>query len=105
MENAESIKIAQDTLTEGCEVLGLSIYNPKVLDIKGARWTLGYDGVPGREDFSRSMIKLELWLRGYLNIEVDLMLEAIEDKNKRDIRTGRQPQALVSARNVESLEP
>lgn len=106
MQNDESnIKLAEEVLVLGCQATGLQ-EDVKVLKIKdGWRWVLGYEQDPNKPDFVNGMIRLEVWIRKFLNTDVDLLLEPLADKNKRDVKTGRaQPIKMVSERGIEKLD-
>ncbi len=90
---------AQKALTEACLELGLQ-HNVQVVELKNDRWILSYEQDPAKPRFDYAMIKLEKVLREVTRTEVELHLEAIADKNRRDKKSGR----LINARNVESLD-
>lgn len=94
---------AQEALTAGCEALGLQTDVILVEIKKATRWILAFDQAPDKPNFAYAMIRLERWLKDYLkNPNIELLCEGMDDKNKRDIKSGRKT-TLVSARNVESL--
>lgn len=104
MENTEILKAAQESLSEGCKILGLQ-QDIQVIEIKNnSRWVLAFEQSPNHPHFANHMIILEAWLRGYLNTDVDLICESREDKNRRDIKSGRIGPKMVNARNVEKLD-
>ncbi|MGE3760114.1 MAG: hypothetical protein AB7H97_20280, partial [Pseudobdellovibrionaceae bacterium] len=83
------LKEAQKVLNEGCAAFGLQS-DVAVTEVKGdARFFLNYKQDKTKPDFGRHMIKLEHWLRNKLQFEVDLQLESIEDRNRREERTKR----------------
>ncbi len=94
-----NIERAQIALIEACKELGLQA-NVRITEIKGERWILTYEQDPNYPRFDYAMIKLERVLREVTRSKVELMLEALTDKNKRDLKSGR----LVSARNVDQLD-
>ncbi len=96
MTNTERAQVA---LVEACKELGLQP-SVKIVEIKGERWILNYEQDLNYPRFDYAMIKLERVLREVTRSKVELMLEALTDKNKRDQKSGR----LVSARNVDSLD-
>ena len=85
----DKMKQAQIALTEGCREAALQV-DVLVTDIKNeTRFVLSYKQNPEKPDFGRHMIKLERWLRTKLGFEVELQLESIEDRNRREERTKR----------------
>lgn len=86
---AEKLKQAQITLTEACRSFGLQV-DVLVTEIKNeTRLVLSYKQATDKPDFGRHMIKLERWLRTKMGFEVELQLESIEDRNRREERTKR----------------
>lgn len=83
------LKEAQNLMNAGSRTLGLQ-EDIQVTEIKNdTRFVLAYNQMPGKPDFGRHMIKLELWLRAQMNFQVELQLESIEDRNRRVERTKR----------------
>lgn len=99
-----NMEFAQDALDRGCDALGIQ-KSAKVVDIKkGYRWILAHTQDPAMPNFHLCMIKLERWIKAHMNVEyIELQLESLEDRNKRDIRSGRDIK-MVNARNVEKLD-
>lgn len=94
------IEIARAALLLGCEKLGLQP-TVEVVELKAnGRWVLGLDQDPNFPDFGRNMIKLERYIKAHLMRPVDLILESMEDRNKRFKRNGRDAPKL---RGVESI--
>ncbi len=89
LASSEKMRRAQTALTEGCRALGLQV-DVLVTEIKSeTRLVLSYKQNPDKPDFGRHMIKLERWLREKMGIEVELQLESLEDRNRREERTKR----------------
>jgi hypothetical protein len=83
------LKEAQGIFNEGCSALGLQ-GDVVITEIKNdTRLVLNYKQDKTKPDFGRSMIKLERWLREKMHFEVELQLESIEDRNRREERTKR----------------
>ncbi len=99
-----NLELGQRALTEACKELGLQP-DVQLLEIKqNTRWVLAFEQSPTFPRFDYAMIKLEAVLREITRTEIELMCESEVDRNKRDKKSGRL-NALVNARNVESLEP
>jgi hypothetical protein len=85
----ERMKQAQMALTEGCREFGLQV-DVLVTEIKNnTRFVLSYKQAADKPNFGWHMIKLERWLRNKFGFEVELQLESIEDRNRREERTKR----------------
>jgi hypothetical protein len=85
----EKLIQAQRILNEGCAELGLQS-DVVITEIKNnTRLVLNYKQDKSKPDFGRNMIKLERWLRAKMQFEVELQLESIEDRNRREERTKR----------------
>jgi hypothetical protein len=85
----EKLKQAQIQLTAACREFGLQV-DVLVTEIKNdTRLVLSYKQNPEKPDFGRHMIKLERWLRSKMGFEIELQLESIEDRNRREERTKR----------------
>lgn len=85
----DRLKQAQMALTEGSRHYALQ-EDVLVTEIKNdTRFVLSYKQNPEFPDFGRHMIKLERWLREKLGLAVELQLESIEDRNRREERTKR----------------
>lgn len=95
----------QNLLIECCHELGLQ-QDVTILNIERAgRWTLAYTQNPEMPHFGNSMIALERLLKKKSGVVlIDLVLESLEDKNKRAKRMGQQEVKLVSMRGIESLD-
>lgn len=72
-------------LKDCCKLLGLQ-EDVNIIDIKGFRWVLDYEQSKNHPDFGRNMIKLERMLQLMEKRPIDLRLEPLEDKNKRENR-------------------
>lgn len=99
------IESAQRALTIGCSTLGLQS-TATVSEIKhGSVWVVAFDQDPAKPNFAYAMIKLERWLKAYTgNNMIELQCESLEDKNKRDVKSGRRAPAMVNARGIEALD-
>lgn len=89
LEVPEKMKRAQIALTECGREFGLQ---PDVLVtnvLNDTRFVLSYKQAADKPDFGRHMIKLERKLREKFGFEVELQLESIEDRNRREERTKR----------------
>ncbi len=85
----EKLVAARNFLTATCEELGLQT-NVEVVEIKNdTRLVLHYTQQTDKPNFGNAMIRLERRLRDKMHFEVELQLEAIEDRNKRVERTQR----------------
>lgn len=85
----DKMKQAQIVLVEGCRHFNLQV-DVLVTEIKNdTRLVLSYKQNPEMPDFGRHMIKLERWLREKMGFTVELQLESIEDRNRREERTKR----------------
>lgn len=107
MEKDRTVQTIERVLKESCEALGLQTNVIIVKVMNETRWVLHYEQDPAKPDFGDSMIKLERHIRAKLEDQpIELMLEALADKNKREVRNGRADKVVktVSARNIESLE-
>lgn len=96
---------AQKALNVGCETFDLQT-TVTVIEIKhGHVWVLAFDQEPGKLNFANTMIKLERWLKTYTSDNmIELQCESIDDKNRRDVKSGRKAAPMVNARNVETLD-
>ena len=96
---------AQKALLAGCEAFNLQS-TVVVSEIKhGHVWVLAFEQEPGMPVFHHTMIRLERWLKAYTGDSmIELQCESIDDKNKRDIKSGRKVAPMVNARNVEKLD-
>lgn len=104
MMNINDIK---EALRNGCIFFQLQDDVELVEIKKGNRLVLHYDQDPTKPSFHEHMIRLERWMKDYLKEKhLDLVLEPIEDKNRRHIRSGRVEKTtkLVNARGVDKLE-
>ena len=99
------IETARNALKVGCATFNLQP-TITVAEIKhGTVWVLAFDQDPIYADVGRKMIVLERWLKKYTGEnEIELQCEALADKNKRDIKSGRKAAPMVNARNVEQLD-
>jgi hypothetical protein len=80
---------AQAALKTCCQVLGIQD-DARVIGVKdNDRFVLSYEQDPMKPDFGKHMIKLETLMREVMGVVVDLVLEPMEDKNKRAQRNGR----------------
>lgn len=95
----------QNLLKEACFELGLQ-QDVEILRMdKSGRWTLAYTQNPEMPHFGNNMITLERLLKKKSGVNlIDLVLESLEDKNKRAKRMGQQEVKLVSMRGIESLD-
>ncbi|MGE4132081.1 MAG: hypothetical protein AB7F86_10625 [Bdellovibrionales bacterium] len=85
----DKLKQAQKVMVEACQAFGLQT-DVTVTDIKNdTRFVLSYTQDKTKPNFGYAMIKLERWLRPKLGFEVELLLESIEDRNRRVERTKR----------------
>jgi hypothetical protein len=85
----EKLKQGQIKLTAAAREFGLQV-DVLVTEIKNdTRLVLSFKQNPDKPDFGRHMIKLERWLRAQMGFEVELQLESIEDRNRREERTKR----------------
>lgn len=85
----DKLNQARKIFYEGCAAFGLQL-DVAVTEIKNdTRFVLSYKQDPAKPDFGRHMIKLERWLRDKMKFEVELQLESIEDRNRREERTKR----------------
>jgi hypothetical protein len=85
----DKVKEAQKIFNEGCVGFGLQT-DVVITEIKNdTRLVLNYKQDKTKPDFGRHMIKLERWLREKMHFEVELQLESIEDRNRREERTKR----------------
>ncbi len=85
----DKVKEAQKIFVQGCTELDLQT-DVTVTEIKNdTRLVINYKQDKAKLDFGRHMIKLERWLRAKMNFEVELQLESIEDRNRREERTKR----------------
>lgn len=83
------MKRAQIAVTEACREYGLQV-DVLVTEIKNnTRFVLSYKQAADKPDFGRHMIKMERWLRMKFGFEVELQLESLEDRNRREDRTKR----------------
>lgn len=99
-----NLETSQKNLIDACSQLGLQTSVSLMAILPNGRWVLDFEQDPNFPNFSHGMIKLERKLKEMTgNDNIDLICEGIEDKNKRDVKTGRTNK-LVSARLVESLE-
>ncbi len=85
----DKMKQAQIRMTEGCRLMGLQVDVLVTKILNDTRLVLSYKQNPSMPDFGRHMIKLERWLRSQMHMEVELQLESIEDRNRREERTKR----------------
>lgn len=89
LDEASQVSRAQYALTNCCIYLNIPI--PVVVGIKdNDRFVLSYEQDPEKNDFAKSMIKLETLMRQTMGVVIDLRLESKEDKNKRAGRNGRE---------------
>jgi hypothetical protein len=89
LSDDDRLKAAYKAVLEGCTHFGLQT-DVLVPEIKAdTRFVLSYSQNKEKPDFGRHMIKLEKWLREKMGFEVELLLESIEDRNKRVERTKR----------------
>lgn len=97
--------LAKTTLRSSCIALGLQ-EDVQLVEIKpGNRLILYYYQDQSKPDFAKNMIKLERHMKETLQVRsLELLLEALEDRNKRDLKSGRKVEKLVNARNVERLD-
>lgn len=85
----EKMKHAQMKLTEACREFGVQV-DVLVTEIKNdTRLVLSYKQNPEMPNFGHAMIKMERRLRAQMGFEVELQLESIEDRNRREERTKR----------------
>ena len=85
----ERMKRAQIAVTEACREYGLQV-DVLVTEIKNnTRFVLSYKQAADKPDFGRHMIKMERWLRIKFGFEIELQLESLEDRNRREGRTNR----------------
>lgn len=91
---------AEGWLREACDVLGLQ-RTVRIVDVRDRWvWTLDYDQDPNFPDFANSMMKLEAAIQKASGRPVDLRLERMADKNRREQRnklSGRGGLALKGA--------
>ena|SRR3990167_3353415 len=95
----------QEALRAGCAEYGLQ-KEVEIIEVKhGSVVILDYTQNKNLPDFGDHMIKLERFMKHCLGAtDLELQLESLEDKNRRDIKHGRAVAKMVNARNVESLE-
>lgn len=85
----DKLNQARKIFYEGCAAFGLQM-DIALTEIKNdTRLVLSYKQDKSKPDFGRTMIKLEHWLRDKMKFEVELQLESIEDRNRREERTKR----------------
>ncbi len=85
----DQVKKAQSKFIEGLKMLGLQENVLVVKILNHTRFVLSYVQDQTKPNFGYHMIKLEKWLREQFNFEVELQLESIEDRNRREERTKR----------------
>jgi hypothetical protein len=71
----------------------------------GHVFILAFNQDPAFPDVGAHMIKLERWMKKFLEVkDLELLCEDIDDINKRNTRSGRPSLKMVNARNVDKLE-
>jgi hypothetical protein len=102
MLNLERVK---EVLALGIEALKLQPTVEIVEQRHGHVFILAFDQAPDFPNFAHSMIKLERWMKKFLEVrDLELLCEDVDDINKRNTRSGRPSLKMVNARNVEKLE-
>lgn len=80
------VSAAEGWIREACKLLGLQEDIKVIMVVNRWTWTLDYDQDNDKPDFAVNMLKLERALQTALKRPIDLRLEKMADKNKRQKR-------------------